>query len=408
MIQIDGIGKRYKIGARSPDVTLRDAVAGAPRRAMLRLRGGHTRTEDFWALQDVSLEIEEGDVVGLVGRNGAGKSTLLKVLSRIVEPTTGTVVLNGRTASLLEVGTGFHEQLTGRENIYLNGAILGMRRREIRARFKEIVEFSEIEKFLDTPVKFYSSGMYVRLAFAIAAHLEPDILIVDEVLAVGDADFQKKSLSKMSSVARAGRTVIFVSHNTSMLLGLCDRGALLEGGRLTHVGSIQDVVESYLRQSIQPGTGRFVRSGFDATTDALVAAELANGNGEATDVFSYGAPLRLRVETNAATGQVFGLELRIKNALRQPVAYASSWITRPERFEGGVPIEVTLPSLRLAEGLYFVDLSCRVPGLGPVDEWADDVAFTVVDAKPGALTVNIKGSDELGAVVLEDAVFEQS
>jgi homopolymeric O-antigen transport system ATP-binding protein len=331
---------------------------------------------------------------------------LLKILSRIVEPTIGRAILDGRVASILEVGTGFHEELTGRENIYLNGAILGMQRREIQARFEEIVEFAEIEKFLDTPVKFFSSGMYVRLAFAIAAHLDPDILIVDEVLAVGDEEFQKKSLGKMSSVARSGRTVIFVSHDTTALLDLCDHGALLEGGCLTKTGTIDEVVAAYTEQNVSSSGGRFVRPAFDAATQVLRAAELSNEDGKTTDAFSYGAPLRIRLETSGVASQRFGLELRLKNALRQPVAYASSWITRRERFRGGETIEVKLPSLSLAEGMYLVDFICRIPGRGHVDTWFEDVTFNVVDAQPGLSPVSLRATDELGSVVLADATFD--
>jgi lipopolysaccharide transport system ATP-binding protein len=406
IVHVEGIGKRYKIGAaQGKNTTLKTALTAAPRNVLLRIRGGHTRTEEFWALRDIDLDIDQGDVVGLVGRNGAGKSTLLKILSRIVEPTTGRAILDGRVASILEVGTGFHEELTGRENIYLNGAILGMRRREIQERFDEIVEFAEIEKFLDTPVKFFSSGMYVRLAFAIAAHLDPDILIVDEVLAVGDEEFQKKSLGKMSSVARSGRTVIFVSHNTTALLDLCDHGVLLENGRLTRMGSIDDVVAAYTEQNANRGGGSFVRPAFDPATQVLAAAELSDADGKTIDVFPYGAPLRIRLETSGGAGQGFGLELRVKNALRQPVAYASSWITRRERFRGGETIEITLPSLALAEGMYLVDFICRTPGLGHVDTWFEDVTFNVVDARPGLSPVNLRATDELGSVVLADAMF---
>ena len=287
IVRVEGIGKRYKIGAaQGKNTTLKTALTAVPRNAFLRLKGGHTRTEEFWALRDVDLDIAQGDVVGLVGRNGAGKSTLLKILSRIVEPTTGRAILDGRVASILEVGTGFHEELTGRENIYLNGAILGMRRREIQTKFDEIVEFAEIEKFLDTPVKFFSSGMYVRLAFAIAAHLDPDILIVDEVLAVGDEEFQKKSLGKMSSVARSGRTVIFVSHNTTALLDLCDHGVLLESGRIKRTGLIDDVVAAYTEQNANRGSGRFLRPAFDPATQVLTAVELSSEDGATTDVFA--------------------------------------------------------------------------------------------------------------------------
>src|SRR5258708_7586879 len=220
-IRVENLGKKYRIRHQQSGrqyKALRDVLTEAPKRLWSRLtssrRGSVPSSEDFWALQDVSFEIKQGEAVGIIGRNGAGKSTLLKLLSRITEPTTGRIEIEGRIASLLEVGTGFHPELTGRENVYLNGAILGMHRAEIRKKFDEIVAFAEVEKFLDTPVKRYSSGMYVRLAFAVAAHLEPEILIVDEVLAVGDAEFQKKCLGKMDEVSRrAGRTVLFVSHN---------------------------------------------------------------------------------------------------------------------------------------------------------------------------------------------------
>ena len=210
-----------------------------------RLAAFRRKKEDFWALKDVSLEIKQGEVVGIIGRNGAGKSTLLKILSRITEPTTGRVRIRGRVASLLEVGTGFHPELTGRENIYLNGAILGMHRAEIRRKFDEIVAFAEVEKFLDTPVKRYSSGMYVRLAFAVAAHLEPEILVVDEVLAVGDAEFQKKCLGKLEHVARAGRTVVLVSHQLGQIRRLCHRVVWVDGGQIRQDGATYEVVSAY-------------------------------------------------------------------------------------------------------------------------------------------------------------------
>jgi lipopolysaccharide transport system ATP-binding protein len=221
------------------------------RRSVDLLRGrpifAGDNTEEFWALKEVNFEINRGEVVGIIGRNGAGKSTLLKILSRITEPTEGCVRINGRVASLLEVGTGFHGELTGRENIYLNGAILGMRRAEIRRKFDEIVAFAEIEKFLDTPVKRYSSGMYVRLAFAVAAHLEPEILLVDEVLAVGDAEFQRRSLGKMSDVAKGGRTVLFVSHNLGAIRRLCSHAFLFESGKVALDGSVDAALTAYER-----------------------------------------------------------------------------------------------------------------------------------------------------------------
>jgi lipopolysaccharide transport system ATP-binding protein len=242
-IEVHGLGKSYQIDHSSTRVpTFRDAVIDR-----LRHPFGRAKPETFWALRDIDLQISAGDVVGIIGRNGAGKSTLLKVLSRITEPTTGRVDLYGRVGSLLEVGTGFHPELTGRENIFLNGAILGMRRAEIRRQFDAIVDFAEVEKFLDTPVKRYSSGMYVRLAFAVAAHLEPEILIVDEVLAVGDSQFQNKCLGKMGDVARSGRTVLLVSHNMAAVTNLCTRTLLLDRGRLQYDGSPADAVQQYMQ-----------------------------------------------------------------------------------------------------------------------------------------------------------------
>ena len=249
-IRVDGVGKSYRLGRSGTKYnTLRDNLANlasSPMRLLRRSRDARVPAEPFWALKDVSFEIKEGEVVGIIGRNGAGKSTLLKILSRITEPTEGEVDLHGRVGSLLEVGTGFHGELSGRENIFLNGAILGMRRAEIARKFDEIVAFAEVEKFIDTPVKHYSSGMYVRLAFAVAAHLEPEILIVDEVLAVGDVEFQKKCLGKLGDVARDGRTVLFVSHNMASLQNLCSTGILLGQGKLQGMGPIDGIIKDYM------------------------------------------------------------------------------------------------------------------------------------------------------------------
>ena len=252
-VRVTGLRKRYLLGGAGTRFhTLRDAIASAPRRVFGRADGHapHESARTLWALDGVSLEIGDGEVVGVIGRNGAGKTTLLKILSRITEPTEGRVELNGRVGSLLEVGTGFHPELTGRENVFLNGAILGMRRGEIERKFDEIVAFAEVERFLDTPVKHYSSGMYVRLAFAVAAHLEPDILLVDEVLAVGDAEFQRRCLGKMQEVSKSGRTVIFVSHNLPTVIRLCERAILLADGRVAADGAPAEVVERYLRSGL--------------------------------------------------------------------------------------------------------------------------------------------------------------
>ena len=249
IIELQGISKKYRLG-RIGATTIRDSVE----RTWNRLHGGTGNGQpargDFWALRDLSFTIQPGETVGVIGQNGAGKSTLLKILSRITEPTKGEAILRGRPASLLEVGTGFHPDLSGRENIFLNGAILGMRTREIRKKFDEIVAFSEVEQFIDTPVKRYSSGMYVRLAFAVAAHLEPEILLVDEVLAVGDAAFQKKCLGKMGDVARQGRTVLFVSHNMASILALCERVIFLKGGTMLGNGPTQEILRDYLKSTI--------------------------------------------------------------------------------------------------------------------------------------------------------------
>ncbi len=254
-IKVNNLSKKYII--RHQQAALREIFTDNLGRLGRRVLGhrnnnghrdasGDSTKEEFWALKDISFNVARGDRVGIVGRNGSGKSTLLKILSRITDPTEGSIRIRGRVASLLEVGTGFHPELTGRENIYLNGAILGMRRSEIKRKFDEIVTFSEVERFLDTPVKQYSSGMYVRLAFSVAAHVEPDILIIDEVLAVGDMEFQKKCMARMQAIANSGRTIFFVSHNMSSINCICNKGILLDGGQIKAAGGIKEVVDQYL------------------------------------------------------------------------------------------------------------------------------------------------------------------
>ncbi|MGE3314275.1 MAG: ABC transporter ATP-binding protein [Planctomycetaceae bacterium] len=263
VIDIEGISKQYQIGLKQERYrTFREALVSAAKAPLDRFRklaGGVHDDSTFWALKDVSFDVEPGEVVGIIGRNGAGKSTLLKILSRITEPTEGEVRIRGRVGSLLEVGTGFHNELTGRENVFLNGSILGMNRREIERKFDEIVDFSGVEKFLDTPVKHYSSGMKVRLGFAVAAHLEPEILIVDEVLAVGDADFQKKCLGKMSDVATSGRTVLFVSHNMAAVRSLCTRAVQLEKGEVGFNGDPEVAISGYMQNAIDGINSRWER-----------------------------------------------------------------------------------------------------------------------------------------------------
>ena len=293
IIKVENLSKQYRLGENQASYsTLRDSIVGAFK-SPLKSRASEQREEkQFWALRDVAFDVRQGEVVGIIGRNGAGKSTLLKILSRITEPTTGRIELYGRVGSLLEVGTGFHPELTGRENIFLNGAILGMKRGEIARKFDEIVAFAEIEKFIDTPVKFYYSGMYTRLAFAVAANLEPEILIVDEVLAVGDSEFQKKCLGKMKDVSQHGRTVLFVSHNMSAVAQLCTHGIMMRGGKIAYQGATSDVVEKYLT-----GSGSAANYAAEDNEDLpaqILWANIVDQKGEAATEFAHDDEITLK------------------------------------------------------------------------------------------------------------------
>ena len=295
-ISVENLGKCYRVShesGRKGYRTLRESLTGLAAAPLRRLRNIGTdgaSAEDFWALKDVSFDVKPGEVVGIIGRNGAGKSTLLKILSRITKPSSGHVAIHGRVGSLLEVGTGFHPELTGRENIYLNGSILGMRRAEIEKRFDEIVAFSEIEQFIDTPVKRYSSGMYVRLAFAVAAHLEPEILLVDEVLAVGDAMFQRRCLDRMSVLAREGRSLMIVTHNLDIVPRFCSRAILVDHGRIDQIGRVEDVIDRYVQHFSQDRSSgdlrlKHRRGNGKATFQAV---RFLDGNGDATPVLRSG------------------------------------------------------------------------------------------------------------------------
>ena len=316
MIEVENVGKRYWLHHEAPEryTALRDVLA-RKMKGLFRAQGSKPKAsssdEDFWALKDVSFQINQGEVVGIIGRNGAGKSTLLKILSRITEPTKGRIRLKGRVASLLEVGTGFHPELTGRENIFLNGAILGMSKAEIRSKFDAIVAFAEVERFLDTPVKRYSSGMYVRLAFAVAAHLEPEILVIDEVLAVGDAQFQKKCLGKMNEVAKTGRTVLFVSHNMPSIRALCSRGIVLREGRVVFDGGVEDAITAYSDEGGAPSRRAWDSSSApgDATLQLLGIEIVQDGSGGLIDS-SKPARVMMEVEcTKIEEGLCIGFEL---------------------------------------------------------------------------------------------------
>jgi lipopolysaccharide transport system ATP-binding protein len=305
-ISISGIGKRYMIGAtQKRNDTLRDAITNAASAPFRRLRhaGSSTgRVTSMWALRDVTFDVEAGQVIGIIGRNGAGKSTLLKVLTRITEPTTGRVVINGRVGSLLEVGTGFHQELSGRENIYLNGAILGMTRTEIGRKFDDIVDFSEIAEFLDTPVKRYSTGMYVRLAFAVAAHLDPEILLVDEVLSVGDVAFQRKCLGQMGEIAGSGRTVLLVSHNMGAVRGLCTRVVEIEGGHPVADGPAEEIVNNYIAKQLKTtGAVLHLPRPLGRSDELLITAvRVLDDEGNTQGPFHSSRPITVEIDVDIA------------------------------------------------------------------------------------------------------------
>lgn len=328
VLSTENLSKQYVLGTgRDRFRTMRDAIAQAASRSVSRMRDGKrvsAEREILYALRDVSFEVSRGDVLGVIGRNGAGKSTLLKILSRITEPTSGRARIRGRVGSLLEVGTGFHGELTGRENVYLNGAILGMKRADIDRRFDEIVDFAEVSRFLDTPVKRYSSGMTVRLAFAVAAHLEPEILLIDEVLAVGDVAFQRKCIGKMTEVASEGRTVLFVSHNMAIMQALCKRGLFLERGGVHTDGTIEEAVSGYLRSVEQSASENLLERTDTRGWGEVRLAEVVISGGVGDELLATGRPARFefRTETPFDTGveRRLSLAFTIFNHIGQPVA----------------------------------------------------------------------------------------
>lgn len=357
-IRIENLSKRYIIGHQRSEryPTLRDVLMhklrgfGQRFRHPLSVNAENTELEEFWALQDINLEISEGDCVGVIGRNGAGKSTLLKILSRITEPTTGLIKMRGRVASLLEVGTGFHPELSGRENIYLNGAILGMSRQEIKRKFDEIIAFAEVEKFLDTPVKRYSSGMYVRLAFAVAAHLEPEILIVDEVLAVGDTEFQKKCLGKIGEVAEGGRTVLFVSHNLGAVDQLTSRCALIDNGRVACFDKTAKTIQQY-KKSIFDRSRRSSSQSTDLPWFKLEGFSLAESRS-----YAYRSPIEFRLSflTERKCDDKLSVILWILNGMGLRIATAK--LDVPTVPCGRSHLSIRLEEVSLPPGEYQISL----------------------------------------------------
>jgi lipopolysaccharide transport system ATP-binding protein len=388
-LKAEGLSKQYRLGARETlNRTLGETLMATARR-FNPLRGprDHAETE-FWALKDVSFTIKSGEIVGIIGRNGAGKSTLLKVLARITEPTAGHAEVYGRLGSLLEVGTGFHPDLTGRENIYLNGSILGMARREIERKFDEIVAFAELERFLDTPVKHYSSGMYVRLAFAVAAHLEPEILLVDEVLAVGDAAFQKKCLGKMSEVAQDGRTVLFVSHNTAALLGFCQRGILLEHGKVIADDKIEAVIQRYLSnlRVTTPWDLSDYRERQGAGRVRFTAVTFEDLQGNPLEQGVSGKPLVVKLQyQSAGNGHAQPLPncraaVTFFDMLGQPLFNCSSElvIQNPITLAPHGQLRCVIPRLPLSRGQYLLTLFLQVNR--EIEDWIENaIEFEVVD-----------------------------
>ena len=419
-VHVESLGKRYRLGhSVDSSRTLREALAILPRslvRLGLRnilprrsgtsdptaLDGGRSSSDAYiWALRDIDLEVKHGEVVGIIGRNGAGKSTLLKILSRITCPTTGRAVVWGRLASLLEVGTGFHPELTGRENIYLNGTILGMKKTEIDRAFDDIVEFAEISPFLDTPVKRYSSGMYVRLAFAVAAHVQPEILVVDEVLAVGDAAFQRKCLQRMNDVAGEGRTVLFVSHNMAAVGSLCRRAVLLEEGRVSNVGETGAVIQRYLVPAGRQSTSFRLATSNDNSVQ-LKSVSLRGKGGDPVEVVLSGQPLRLELDIECQSD--FGdaiVSIGIDSATGGRVALLTNvFFDRPLRLSFGVNRLIChVPVVPLVAGMY--QLSIKISNVAGVAIWAPRIANLHVEKGDFFGTGRMLAESWVGSVLIQ-------
>jgi lipopolysaccharide transport system ATP-binding protein len=389
-ITAEGLSKRYRIGELQAGYgTLRDSLSRVARRVGHRQ---HHEKEHIWALEDVSFELAEGEVLGLIGRNGAGKSTLLRVLTRITAPTSGTATIRGRIGSLLEVGTGFHPELTGRENVFLNGAILGMRRREIARKYDDIVEFSGVSRFIDTPVKRYSSGMYVRLAFSVAAFLEPEILLVDEVLAVGDAEFQRRCLGRMEDMGESGRTVVFVSHNMQTIAQLCDRAILLEGGSVVMDGESADVVARYLQSGLGSGSAREWpddETGPGDRVARLLAARVLEEDGSLLDAADVRRPIGVEITFRVLAGDTPVIP-KIKVVDRQGDIAFNAMDTHERWHEPSAPgvykATAWIPGNLLNEGLTAVDVelvSLAAPKLLHHAQERNALSFHVQDPGEG-------------------------
>jgi len=389
VIKVENLGKKYIINHQSSEryTALRDIISNKAIKmtenilSPFRKTESDQSTEEFWALKDVSFEAKQGEVIGIIGRNGAGKTTLLKILSRITEPTTGRFRIKGRVSSLLEVGTGFHPELTGRENIYLNGAILGMRKAEIKNKFDEIVAFAEIEKFIDTPVKRYSSGMYVRLAFAVAAHLEPEILLVDEVLAVGDLSFQKKCLGKMEDVsAKEGRTILFVSHQVGAIAQLCNSAFLIDRGELVQKGSVQHVVNHYMNLSANGVRGFEAHAASRLKDVAIIKAQTYDAEGNPSSNFTHTQEITVTISCKI-NRWVRGAEIRIfvRDSKRSVFTTDTELITQDGKIPEELFVKAVIPSGLLRPEHYFFTLCTFLPNQVIFDSVEDAFSITVID-----------------------------
>ncbi len=391
IIRVENLSKQYRIGeGQNPQTTFREMLVNAVKSPFKKRK--KTAANSFWALKDVSFEIEPGEVVGIIGRNGAGKSTLLKILSRITEPTGGRAEIYGRVGSLLEVGTGFHQELTGRENIFLNGAILGMRQREIAAKFDEIVDFSEIEKFLDTPVKYYSSGMYTRLAFAVAANLEPEILIVDEVLAVGDSEFQKKCLGKMRDVSRHGRTVLFVSHQMGSIAQLCRKAILLEKGVSVMYDKTDKVIDYYINQRKSKATSYIADPTAGHAEMYVESATILNLENAEQSSFRHDEAIKINIKC-AAAELIRGTELRmvVRDGRNTTIFTADAELKTLAETAKKFAVEFVIPSEVLRPGNYSLAFALFVPHQAILELIEEAVFFSVFDG--GTKYAQSEGTD---------------
>jgi lipopolysaccharide transport system ATP-binding protein len=381
-IRVVGLSKKYRIGINKRHDTLRDYIVDSVS-SVFRRNGSGEDTNLVWALRDVSFEVKEGEVVGIIGRNGAGKSTLLKLLSRVTVPSAGFADIYGRVGSLLEVGTGFHPELTGRENIYFNGAILGMKREEINKKFDEIVEFSGVEKFIDTPVKRFSSGMQVRLAFAVAAHLDPEILIIDEALAVGDAAFHKKCLGKMEDVAKGGRTVLLVTHNLGFVSSLANRAVLLERGKVKFLGGANEAISTYLAEDVTSGAVdlRHHVNRQPQMTPVLVSARITDESGQNRDVFITGENWFIEIEyccTENVKLSAAGFNIRTRSGFRVGGLNSYMCSQPPYRIPGQGIARFCIPKLPLNTGDYVVSVSIDIDHTKLCDQVNDVLSFSVL------------------------------